>query len=467
MNRIGQHAVVIGASMSGLLAARVLSDFFDTVTLLERDTFPVPGEQRKGAPQGKHAHGLHARGREILEQMFPNFTQEMAAEGGLVLDASQEFRWFANGGYHQPSTSDLKGLLVSRPLLEAGVRTRVLALPNVRALENCDVPGVTTTEDRARVTGVRLVRRATGSAEEILTADLVVDATGRGSRTPAWLKALGYEQPAEERVKIDLGYTTCVYRRTPDQLAGRRGIAIAGDPPNGRTGVAMAQEGDRWIVTIGGYAGDFAPLDPQGFLDYARELPTPDIYALIKDAERLSEPVAYRFAASLRRRYERMTRFPAGYLVFGDAICSFNPVYGQGMSVAALEALVLQDCLAQGGHALAPRFFKKASTVVDGPWSVAVGNDLRYPHVEGRRTRMGQFINWYIGKLHIAAREDAALSIAFLRVVNMIASPASLLHPRISLRVLRGNLRPRAATTPGTGAIGTAPATARVEVATS
>lgn len=443
MTRLGQHAVVIGASMGGLLAARVLADYFDAVTLLERDTFPEAGESRKGVPQGRHAHGLHARGRAVLEQLFPGFTQEMVAQGGLVVDISGEFSWYANGGFHQPTASGLEGLVVSRPRLEAGVRSRVLALPNVQAIENCDVPGVLTSADRGRVTGVRLVRRASGDSEEELAADLVVDATGRGSRSPAWLAEMGYQQPEEQRVRIDMAYTTRVYRRTPDQLAGTRGIAVAGAPPDGRNGVVVAQEGDRWIVTLGGYNGDFAPLDPDGFVDFARRLPTPEIYNLLKEAEPLTEPLPYRFPANLRRRYERLTRFPDGYLVFGDAICSFNPVYGQGMTVAANEALVLQECLAQGSANLAQRFFKGVSPVVDGPWQVAVGNDLQLPHVEGARTRMDRFINWYIGKLHIAARTDAAISVAFLRVVNMMAPATDLLKPAMALRILRGNLRNR------------------------
>jgi 2-polyprenyl-6-methoxyphenol hydroxylase-like FAD-dependent oxidoreductase len=377
----------------------------------------------------------------VLEQLFPGLTQELAAQGGMVLDISREFRWYANGGFHEPTTSGLDGLVVSRPRLEAGVRARVLALPNVHAIENCDVLGLVASEDRARVTGVRLVRRANGSDEDVLTADLVVDAAGRGSRSPAWLSDLGYAPPVEERVRIDLGYATRQYRRTPDQLPGTRGLAIAGAPPDGRNGVVIAQEEDRWIVTLGGYNGDFAPLDPEGFVEFARRLPTPDIYNLIKTAEPLTEPLPFRTPTNQRRRYERLTRFPDGYLVFGDAICSFNPVYGQGMTVAANEALVLQACLAQGSVQLARRFFAGVRPVVDGPWSVAVGNDRQLPHVAGSNTLMDRFINWYIGKLHIAARQDAALSVAFLQVVNMMVPATSLLHPRMALRILRGNLQ--------------------------
>jgi hypothetical protein len=212
----------------------------------------------------------------------------------------------------------------------------------------------------------------------------------------------------------------------------------------------LAAEGDRWHITVGGYNGDFAPLTHQGMVEFARALPTPEIYEVLKDAEPICEPFGYKFAANLRRRYEQLTQFPEGFLVFGDAICSFNPVYGQGMTVAALEATVLQDTLNAGTQTLAQRFFKAASSVLDGPWSVAVGNDLRFPHVEGKRTPIGQFLNWYVGKLHIAARQDASLSVTFLRVVNMIASPTSLLHPRTMLRILKGNLRAAPAKQPAT-----------------
>jgi 2-polyprenyl-6-methoxyphenol hydroxylase-like FAD-dependent oxidoreductase len=189
--------------MGSLLAARILSDFFMWVTIIERDEFPAPGEQRKGVPQGKHAHGLHARGREIPEQLFPGFTDEMVAQGSVKLDISQDFRWFSAGGFHQPCPSGLLGLLVSRPRIEAHVRTRMLALPNVRSQEGCSVLGVVASESHSCITGIRLARHG-DAPEEIIEADLVVDASGRGSRSSTWLAELGYEEPQEERVKIDL-----------------------------------------------------------------------------------------------------------------------------------------------------------------------------------------------------------------------------------------------------------------------
>jgi 2-polyprenyl-6-methoxyphenol hydroxylase-like FAD-dependent oxidoreductase len=439
----GKKVVVIGASMAGLLAARALADHFEQVTLLERDTFPAPGANRKGVPQGKHTHVLLELGRQIMEEYLPGLTDELTGLGAVTItDASLNVRWFHSGGYHQPGVSGIAGVGVSRPTLEALVRARVLALPNVQAVEGCNVLGLVTTADNSRVTGVHLVRRQAGSVEETMMADLVVDASGRGSRSPAWLEELGYERPAVEEVRIGMGYTTCYYRRQPEHVPGLNGIVLMATPPDKRLGVMLAQDGDRWVVTIGGYLGDHAPTDHQGFLESARRLPTSHIYNVIKDAELLSGPVAYKFPANLRRRYEKLGRFPEGYLVFGDALCSFNPIYGQGMTVAATEAVALGECLANGRNQLAKHFLAKASKIIDVPWSTAVGNDLSFPEVEGSRTPMVRFLNWYVGKVHLAAHNDARVSIAFLKVTNMIAPPPSIMHPRIVWRVMKGTLWP-------------------------
>lgn len=442
-DKSGKSVVVIGASMAGLLAARVLADHFEQVTLLERDTFPAPGENRKGVPQGNHIHFLLESGRQIMEIYLPGLTDELTQLGAArVADVSMNMRWFQSGGYHRPGVSDISGVGVSRPTLEASVRARVLALPNVQALEDCNVLGLVTTADNSRVTGVRLINRQTGGVEETMRADLVVDASGRGSRSPAWLEKLGYERPVVEEVRIGMGYTTCYFRRQPEHIPGLDGIAFLATPPNKRLGVILAQDRNRWVVTLGGYLGDHVSTDYQKFLEAARTLPTSHIYNIVKDAEPLGEPVAYKFPANLRRRYDKLTRFPEGYLVFGDALCSFNPIYGQGMTVAAMEARALGECLANSRHQLAKRFFAKASKIIDVSWNTAVGNDLSYPDVEGPRSPMVRFLNWYIGKLHLVAHHDAQVSIAFLKVINMVAPPPTLMHPRIVWRVMKGTLWP-------------------------
>lgn len=437
MRRIGERAVVIGASMAGLLAARALSDFYGTVTVLERDTFPVSDIPRKGVPQGRHAHGLLARGRSVIEDFFPGWTDEVVASGGARGDIAGDVNWIGHGVTIKSAPSELIGLLASRPVLEGHVRRRLLALPNVRAIENCTVQGLVASVDNAAIKGVRV---KVGSNEQVVDADLVVDASGRGSTSPAWLESLGYARPEEERIEIGIGYTTRIYRRRPTDLGGKMAVVVAGSGPNWRNGVVLYQTEDRWIVSIGGFFGDHAPDDELLFAAYAGSLPTSEIYDIVAHAEPLSDFVSYRYPANLRRRYEKLTDFPKGYLVFGDAICSFNPVYGQGMTVAAQEAALLQQCLEKGDADLARRFFAAAKAAIDVPWDIAVGNDLRHPKVQGTRSPKVRFINWYIGKLHMAARDDAALATDFLRVANLEAPPTLLLSPANVMRVIRGNL---------------------------
>jgi 2-polyprenyl-6-methoxyphenol hydroxylase-like FAD-dependent oxidoreductase len=439
MKNLGEHAVVIGASMSGLLAARTLSDFYTTVTVLERDTVPTADIARKGVPQGRHTHGLLARGSEVLEEFFPGYNHEIVEQGGGLLgDVANDVTWIGRNVTLANGRSDMIGLVASRPVLEGHLRRRLLKLPNVRAIENCAVRGLVSDATRKCVTGVRI--SAGGRPEEALSADLVVDATGRGSASATWLEALGYAPPESEKVEVGIGYTSRTYRRRPTDLDGKLGVVVVGSAPHWRNGAMLAQEGDSWIVSTGGFLGDEAPDDDQGFLAYLATLPTRQIHDVVARAEPLSEYRRYRYMCSLRRRYEKLARFPGNYLVVGDALCSFNPVYGQGMTVAALEALTLQQCLRHAGsNDLARRFFRAAAKLIDIPWDVAVGNDLRHPQVKGARPPMLRFINWYIGKLHLAAMHDSSLTTAFLKVVNLMSPPPSLLSPAIAWRVWRIN----------------------------
>lgn len=440
-----QHAIVIGASIGGLLAARALADHFVQVTVLERDVFPAASENRKGVPQGRHAHALLSSGREALEGFFPGFTDELVQRGAIVGDPTLHARRFISGSYHCQFRSGAKSLCASRPLLEAHIRARVRSLPNVQIIENVAVTGLASSDDHSRILGVRLVRRTAGDAEETLTADLVVDASGRGSRTPLWLETLGYPQPEEEEVRVGVTYVSRVYRRLPHHLGGALMANITPLPPNKRAGVILAMEDDRWMVTLVGYLGDRPPTDPQGFTEFARTLPVPDIYDVIKEAEPLSDPLPAKYPTSVRRHYEKLERFPAGYLVFGDAISSFNPTYGQGMTVAALEAKLLQNCLAEGQKMLAERFFQQASRLIDIPWRIAVGGDLRFDEVDGKRSPASRLINRYLTSFHRAAQHSPELVMAFGRVANLKASPASLLKPSVVAKVWWTNLKQRLA----------------------
>ena len=428
-----KHAIVMGGSMAGLLTARVLSDHFVGVTIVERDAFPDGAAHRRGVPQARHTHGLLASGCEVLEEFFPGISGALRRRGAVSADLARDFRWFFEGGCLARFASDLNGLLLSRPLLEAAVRERVLRLPNVRRCDNAVVDGLTFDPRSRTVTGIRI-------GDEALAADLVVDAMGRGSRTPQWLKAVGYQRPREDAVYMALGYTTRFFRRSPGDLGGDLGAVIPPTPDGKKGGVMIAQEGDRWAVTLMSHFGDQAPEEIGGFIDFARTLPAPYIHEVIRHAEPLGVGTSTRFPASVRRRYEKLSAFPAGYLVVGDAMCSFNPIYGQGMSVAALEAVELERTLLENSKDLARRFFARAAKVVDNPWSIAVGNDLRMPEAVGQRTIAGRFINWYISKLHRAGHSDGTVAFAFQQASNLLAPPASILHPRVALRVLWKNL---------------------------
>ncbi|MBI3207471.1 MAG: FAD-dependent monooxygenase [Candidatus Solibacter usitatus] len=437
-----KHAIVIGGSMSGLLAARVLTGHFAKVTLIERDTFPPVGQHRRGVPQSRHTHGLLCSGRAVLEKLFPGLSSALVQQGAVMGDTVRDARWFNEGACLARPVSGLEGLLVTRPLLEGTVRERLRAIANFQSVEDATVSMLLLNGDRSQVTGVRVSR---GGAEETYDADLVVDASGRGSKSPEWLAQLGYETPRVEEVQISLSYTTRMFRRRPDHLNGDVAAIIPPTPEGKRGGVMLAQEDNRWTVTLISHFGPAAPLELDGFREFARTLPGPYIWEVVKDAEPVTEPIGAKFPASVRRRYEKLHRFPQRYVVVGDAVCSFNPIYGQGMSVAALESQVLDACVRQGLDDAGRRFFAQATPVVDIPWSIAVGNDLRMKETVGPRNAGVNFINWYMSKLHRAAHHDDRVSLAFHRVANLLAPPPSVMHPSIAWRVLWGNLFSRAA----------------------
>jgi 2-polyprenyl-6-methoxyphenol hydroxylase-like FAD-dependent oxidoreductase len=435
------HAIVIGASMGGLLAARALAGHFARVTVVERDALAAEPANRKGVPQGEHAHGLLARGREIIEDFFPGITDELVARGAMRGEVAGDVLWHSAGGFLADAREGLVGVLMSRPLLESQVRERLAALPNVAIVARCDVVDLLTSADRASVIGVRM-QNALNKVEDV-PADLVVDASGAGTKSPAWLSTLGFATPKEETVHVGLGYTTRLYRRRPGDADGRLGVVVITEPPNPRGGVALALEGDRWIVSSVGYFGLHPPANDAGFLDHLVRLPNPALHDLVRTAEPISDYKSFKFAGSVRRRYEKLKRFPEGYLVFGDAVSRFNPVFGQGMTSAALQAVALGDCLAADAAPLWRHFFRQAGRIVDVPWSIAVGADLAFPQAEGPRGPMVNFFNWYIAKLHRAAHGDPVLSLAFHKVTNLVAPPTTLLSPGIVWRVLRGNLGSR------------------------
>jgi 2-polyprenyl-6-methoxyphenol hydroxylase-like FAD-dependent oxidoreductase len=437
------HAVVIGGSMAGLLASRVLADYFDTVSIIERDHLTDSVEPRKGVPQGRHLHGILKRGAMILEQLFPNFISELMEGGASEVDNSGDLGWHHRGLWKLREPSGIVLHTQSRPFLEWNVRRRVSAYANVRFIDQCDAKRFDTNADRSQITGVIIQRRDNGAAEQSLPANLVVDASGRGSHSPRWLEDLGYAKPEESVITVNVGYATRIYRRLPSHERNWKALMLYPTPPHGkRMGMLFPIEGNRWIATLIGWVGDHPPTDDEGFLEFARNLETPELYHLMQEAEPLTPIVFHRFPSNLRRHYERMRRFPGGLIVLGDSLCSFNPSYGQGMTTSALAAMTLKECLewkvrkGMNLNAMTHRFRKKAWKVLQTPWMQAAGEDLSWPEAEGEAPFGTAFMNWYFSKVHELSACDKDVHVRFLAVANMIDPLYKIFHPRVLLRVL-------------------------------
>lgn len=435
----GQRAIVIGGSFAGLMAARVLSDHFERVTLIERDEINDRPEARKGQPQVRHPHTVLANGLNVLTRYFPDLPDALRKGGASITDVGTAIRWHVSGGYRRQFKSGVYFALASRPFLEWEVRRRVLSLPNVSAVDRSTVTALLSSGEGGRVTGVRTLRRDGNSREE--ESELVIDAAGRGSAGPRWLEALGYAGPEENAVKIGLGYTTRIYRRRPGDLVGAELIIIAAAPPGAkRAGLFVPMEDDRWNVSLVGWGGDHAPADEAGFLEFARGLAAPDIYNILPRLEPLTEFFHHKTPSNLRREYQKLTRFPGGYLVLGDAIASFNPIYAQAMSSAAMQVAVLDEVLTGPGplDTLWKPFFKRAAKVVDLPWALAAGQDFNFPETRGRKSRGTDLKNAYLAKLQRATHRDTVVYGVFLKVNNLLVPRARLFQPPIMWRVLRG-----------------------------
>ncbi|HVL06438.1 MAG TPA: hypothetical protein VM388_10640 [Acidimicrobiales bacterium] len=443
MGRVGGRAVVVGASMAGLLAARVLADAYEHVTVLDRDQLGDDNARRRGVPQGAHAHALLPGGQAALDELFPGLTAELVAGGAATGDGLGQLRWHLGGHRFRRPWLGVEGLFATRPFIESRVRARTSAIPNIDITDRCDVLGLTAHD--GTVDGVRLLRRLDGSAEEVLAADLVVDCSGRGSRTPARLSDLGFGPPPEDGTRLGLGYASRLFRVPPGTLGDDRAVMIDATVQNLRGGVMFAVEGDRWLVTLSGLLGEHPPTDDRGFAAFARSLAAPDIADATEQGHALSDPVAFKYPASLRRRYEALRSFPDGLLVMGDAVASFNPIYGQGMTVAALEAQVLQRLLERGRPPSPRQYFARIAKVVDVAWDMALGADLSYPQVEGERTRRTRMLNRYAARAQAAAARDATVAGTFIRVTGLVDPPQRLLAPRVAWRVLRKGHGPRPA----------------------
>jgi 2-polyprenyl-6-methoxyphenol hydroxylase-like FAD-dependent oxidoreductase len=435
MTNNGKHAVVIGASVAGLLAARAVAEYFDQVTIVEKEVLPPPGEARRAVPQGRHVHALLPGGLQAIDQLLPGFQAELVAAGAVRCDSMKEIRFVVSGHQITREAGSSTNILASRPFIEGHIRRRVLAVPNVRMLDGMSALGLAAGPDGQSVAGVRL-------ADRVLASDLVVVATGRTGPLSTWLERLGFAPPHEDELSVDIQYASRHLKISDTTLGSDKLILIGAEPHRPRGMGLFKQEDGTWLLTMVGYGPDHRPpTDDVGYLAFVGSVAPPDVFEALRLAEPLDAVVTHAFPASRRRRYERLRRFPEGLIVAGDAICSFNPVYGQGMSVAALEAVELQKCLARGVDRLAGRYFKASAKVVDVAWDLAVGSDLSLPEIVGKRPLAIQLSNAWAELVLRAAEKDAKVAEVFGSVTDHLAPPTVLLHPKFVWRVLRNQPR--------------------------
>jgi 2-polyprenyl-6-methoxyphenol hydroxylase-like FAD-dependent oxidoreductase len=440
------HAVVLGGSLAGLLAARILADHFDEVTVIERDAYTETTAARKGIPQANHVHGLLARGREILEELFPGVQDEMIAAGAPEVDMANEIAWFTPAGWGIRFPSDLSVLALTRPLLDLHVRRRLAENPRVRILDNTDVVRLVPDAKTKRLAGVLICPRASAADRRVakeLRADLVLDATGRASRAPRWLEELGYEPPEEIVIDAHLGYASRLYRIPEHFDRDWQCAYVQAAPPDQKRGAILFQvEDNRWLVTLIARGGEAPPDDELSFLKFARRLPVFTIFEAICDAEPLTPIKTHRATQNRLRRYERAS-LPDNFLLLGDSVCAFNPVYGQGMTTAALGAMELRKCLRKGNGNLSRRFQKRLAKINAAPWLLASGEDYRYREtVGGSPTLMTRFMHRYMDQVVQLATQSVPVRHVLLLAFNMLVPPAALFQPRVLFPVLRNILKP-------------------------
>lgn len=433
-----RHAVVCGGSLAGLLTAGLLARHFERVTVVERDGVVDSPQPRKGVPQSTQSHVLLKRGLDIAAAIFPGLLEDLQAAGTQVMDMSADCAWHVAGVWRKRIQSDVSMYSQTRPLFEWRIRTLLAALPNVRILDRHEATGFLYDAEGTRLTGLK-VRALDGLVETRLDAELVVDAGGRGSRTPQWLEERGLPRVEETRFQIDVGYATRLYRKPAGFDAGWKAMILSAELPRlRRFGCLFPVEGDRWTVTLSGWLKDYPPSDEAGFLAYARSLAQPHLYEVLKNAEPLGPIPTSRYPYSQWRHYERLPRVPEGLVVVGDAFCSFNPVYGQGITTGALLVEALGECLRQGLGGLSRRYFEQAGRLLKMPWAMSTTEDLRLPELTATRPVGSRFLYWYGEKFQrLTATDDEAVK-TFMEVMHMLKPPRALFSPRLFWKALAG-----------------------------
>ena len=419
------RVAVIGASLAGLLAAAATASRGAETVILERDRLPAAPEARKGVPQGRQAHVLLHRGMLSASTLLPGLREDLVARGATVFEGGA-MPWLGEFGWAPTWLPSYEMVSVTRPLLEHVVRTRVEALPGVRIVEDVRATALHRSRGGWRV--------AVEDADPI-EVDVVIDASGRSSRLPHWLADLGVQVPEPDVVDAHLGYACRLYRaRGPAPLS--TGLVISATPANGRGGIALPVEDSNWLIIAGGYGPHRPSRDPAAFTAYLADLADPAIADLAARLEPISDVAVYRQTSNRRHRYGLVRSWPANLLVVGDAACAFNPVYGQGMSVAAQQAVKLRD------HWGRPDLQRRLDRVADFPWSVATSEDLRQPTSEGEQSPAQRLATaWSIELARLAVAGNERVGRTFAQVYHLMVEPRALLAPALVAEVAAARVR--------------------------
>ncbi|MER7112020.1 FAD-dependent oxidoreductase [Streptomyces sp. NPDC000229] len=438
-SRGARHAVVVGGSIAGLLAARVLAEHAQRVTIVERDRFPDEPGPRAGVPQGQHTHVLLEGGQLALEQLLPGVVEELREQGSPRVGMPEDVVQWQGGRWFRRTATTSSLLTGTRPRLEHLIRRRVLADPRIGTVQGTEAVGLL--GDAGRVRGVLLRERGAGGETRTLEADLVVDASGRGSQAPQWLSAIGAEPPHEETIETGLAYATRLYRDGSEGSgADCLGYFVVPNPEQTYGGVVMPVEDGRCLVTLSGLRGDEPPTDEEAFEDFAKRLPHPILHDWLTRAEGESPVRGFRRTANVRRRYDRPGRRPAGFLATGDALCTFNPIYGQGMAVAAIGAVALRDALADRRRTPTTLRVQRALFHASKQaWDISAGSDKSMPGATGNAMgsrALDRPAAWYLQRVQDRYTGDPVVGRAFRSVLALVNPVTVLFAPRIARAVL-------------------------------
>lgn len=437
-NSIGETAVVIGAGMGGLMAAAVLADSFHNVVIIESDELPSRPALRKGVPQGAHVHTFLGFAVQALEELLPGLMNNLYAQGAVQIRRNYDV-WFHDSLGPTPIRD--VGLLtpsVTRPLLEHVTRERVLQKPNVYIKEKSRMVAFEA-EAFGEVTGITL--QPEGSETETIPADLVIDCSGRSSRLPGWLEQIGYGSVPTQSLKIAMSYTSGLFRPPPELRDSKWACLMLAIPPSQRASYLTPVDGGYWLATMYGRGKDIAPRDHKGFLEWTRGLAHSCIHERLEKAEPVNELRSYKIPRGVWYRFDKMDSFPRGVLPLGESFTSFNPMYGQGMSLAAGQALslkrALQKCSETGSQIeLSTDYFLGCKDLNEIGWSVMETRDFAYPSTEGNRP-IDLAERWRMGKaIRALSEEDADVHTLSVRVTHLLESPNLLQHPDIVVRAL-------------------------------